>query len=114
MRARLAAALGALLVTGCDSAPKSSEPSLPPPRIISGPISVAAACTGPSPSARPAEPSLAAAPGDPRELVAAWLENPAGTVEGAGIRLRAGGGAGSVRDERSVCGADAGHAAAGG
>ena len=80
MRARLAAALGALLVTGCDSAPKASEPSLPPPRIISGPVSVAAACTGPSPSARPAEPSVAAAPGDPRQLVASWLENPAGTV----------------------------------
>src|SRR5256885_956723 len=80
MRARLAAALGALLVTGCDPAQKADEPSLPPPRIISGPISVAAACTGPSPSARPAEPSLAAAPGDPRELVATWLENPAGTV----------------------------------
>src|SRR5256885_5738736 len=80
MRARLAAALGALLVTGCDNAQKADEPSLPPPRIISGPISVASACTGPSPSARPAEPSLAAAPGDPRELVATWLENPAGTV----------------------------------
>src|SRR5437879_350929 len=80
MRARIAAALGALLVTGCDSAPKASEPSLPPPRIISGPVSAAAACRGPSPSARPAEPSLAAAPGDPRQLVATWLENPAGTV----------------------------------
>src|SRR2546425_11855561 len=81
MRARVAAALGALiLVTGCDSAQKPSEPSLPPPRIISGPVSVPAACTGPSPSARPAEPSLAAAPGDPRQLVATWLENPSGTV----------------------------------
>src|SRR6266480_7083141 len=80
MRARLAAALGALLVTSCDTAQKADEPSLPPPRIISGPISVATACTGPSPSARPAEPSLAAAPGEPRELVATWLENPAGTV----------------------------------
>src|SRR2546427_10169767 len=81
MRARVAAALGALiLVTGCDSAQKPSEPSLPPPRIISGPVSAAAACTGPSPSARPAEPSLAAAPGDPQQLVATWLENPAGTV----------------------------------
>src|SRR6266699_7095284 len=80
MRARLAAALGALLVTSCDSAQEPSEPSLPPPRIISGPVSVAAACTGPSPSVRPAEPTLAVAPGDPRQLVAAWLENPAGTV----------------------------------
>src|SRR3989441_1103057 len=81
MRARVAAALGALiLVTGCDSAQKPSEPSLPPPRIISGPVSVPAACTGPAPSARPAEPFLAAAPGDPRQLVATWLENPSGTV----------------------------------
>jgi hypothetical protein len=86
MRARLAAALGALLVSGCDNAQKTDEPSLPPPRIISGPVSVAAACataTYPppeSPPARPAEPSLAADPGDPRQLVAGWLENPAGTV----------------------------------
>src|SRR3989442_5236176 len=81
MRARVAAALGALiLVTGCDSAQKPSEPSLPPPRIISGPVSVPAACTGPSPSGRPAEPSLAAATGDPRQLVVTWLENPSGTV----------------------------------
>src|SRR3989442_8302538 len=81
MRARGAAALGALiLVAGCDSAQKHSEPSLPPPRIISGPVSAPAACTGPSPSARPAEPSLAVAPGDPRQLVAVWLENPSGTV----------------------------------
>src|SRR2546428_8926130 len=85
MRARVAAALGALiLVTGCDSAQKPSEPSLPPPRIISGPVAVPAACTGPSPSARPAEPSLPAAPGDPRQLVAAWLENPSGTAVAAG------------------------------
>src|SRR3989442_14213096 len=81
MRARGAAALGALiLVAGCDSAQKPSEPSLPPPRIISGPASAPAACAGPSPSARPAEPSLAVAPGDPRQLVAARLENPSGTV----------------------------------
>ena len=80
MRARLAAALGALLVTGCDSTPKAAEPSLPPPRIISGPLTVAAACTGPTPSARPAEPSLAADPGDAHQLVASWLEHPAGTI----------------------------------
>src|SRR2546425_4262985 len=81
MRARGAAALGALiLVAGCDSAQKPSEPSLPPPRLISGPVRAPAACGGPSPSARPAEPSLAVAPGDPRQLVAVWLENPSGTV----------------------------------
>ena len=80
MRARVVAALGALLVSGCDSAQRPSEPSLPPPRIISGPLPAAAACTGPSPSARPAEPSLAADPGNPQQLVATWLENPSGTV----------------------------------
>src|SRR6267378_2851874 len=82
MRARVAAALGALiLVTGCESAQKPSEPSLPPPRIISGLVPVAAACTGTSSAAaRPAEPSLAVDPRDPRQLVASWLENPAGTV----------------------------------
>ena len=81
MRARRAAALGVLLaLSGCDSSPPN-EPSLPPPHIISGPLAVAAGCTGLSPSAaRPAEPSLAADPGDPRQLVASWLENPSGTV----------------------------------
>jgi hypothetical protein len=84
MRARLAAALGALiLVTGCDSAQKANEPSLPPPRIISGPLPEVAGCTA-SPSApRPAEPSLAADPQDPRRLVASWLENSLGTVVAA-------------------------------
>jgi len=78
MRARRVAALGVLLVlTGCDSGPPN-EPSLPPPRVISGAVSVAAACTSPSASA-PAEPSLAADPGDPRQLVASWLEQ-SGTV----------------------------------
>ncbi len=85
MRVRAAAALGALiLLTGCDTRQKASEPnepSLPPPRIISGPLSVAATCADQSPSPpRPAEPSLAADPGDPRQLVASWLENPSGTV----------------------------------
>jgi hypothetical protein len=82
MRARVAAALGALiLVTGCDTAQKANEPSLPPPRIISGPFPVAADCVVPSPSAhRPAEPSLAADPGDPQQLVATWLESASGAV----------------------------------
>jgi hypothetical protein len=81
MRARVAAALGALiLLTGCDSAQKASEPSLPPPHIISGPVSVAAACATASSAPRPAEPSLAADPGDPKQLVATWLENASGTV----------------------------------
>src|SRR5438309_3022873 len=78
MRARRVAALGVLAVlTGCDSGPPN-EPSLPPPHVISGPVSVAPGCTSPSPSA-PAEPSLAADPGDPRQLVASWLEQ-SGTV----------------------------------
>src|SRR5438309_5385375 len=78
MRARRVAALGVLAVlTGCDSGPPN-EPSLPPPHVISGPVSVAAGCTSPLASA-PAEPSLAADPGDPRQLVASWLEQ-SGTV----------------------------------
>src|ERR1700694_6078351 len=82
MRARLAAALGALfLVTGCETAQKANEPSLPPPRLITGRRPVAAACPGgPPPATRPAEPSLAAAPRNPQQLVASWLENAAGTV----------------------------------
>ena len=81
MRARGAAALGVLLaLSGCDSSPPN-EPSLPPPRIISGPLPVAVGCAGPSPPApRPAEPSLAAGPGDPQQLVASWLENSSGTI----------------------------------
>jgi hypothetical protein len=79
MRARRAAVLGVLLVlTGCDSSPPN-EPSLPPPSVISGAVSLAPGCTGQSPPA-PTEPSLAADPGDPRQLVASWLENAAGTV----------------------------------
>jgi len=82
MRARVTAALGTLiLVTGCESAQKANEPSLPPPRIISGAVSVAAACARESASEiRPAEPSLAADPNDPRQVIASWLENPSGTV----------------------------------
>ena len=85
MRARVAAALGALiLLSGCDTAQKPTEPnepSLPPPRIISGPFPVTGDCATPSPSApRPAEPSLASDPGDPQQLVVGWLESPSGTV----------------------------------
>ncbi|MDQ6713595.1 MAG: glycoside hydrolase [Candidatus Dormibacteraeota bacterium] len=81
MGARRAAALGALLaISGCDSKPPT-EPSLPPPHLISGAVSVAAACTADSPSAaRPAEPSLATDPRDPRQLVVGWLESASGTV----------------------------------
>src|SRR5438105_6514457 len=77
MRARRAAALGALLaLAGCDTSARPSESSLPPPRLISGPFSAAAACAAqPQSPGRPAEPSLAADPHDPKQLVASWLEN---------------------------------------
>jgi BNR repeat-like domain/BNR/Asp-box repeat len=77
MRARRAAALGAFLaIAGCDNSAQPSEPSLPPPRLISGPLSAPSACAAQAPSpGRPAEPSLAADPHDPRQLVASWLEN---------------------------------------
>ena len=76
MRARGAAALAALLaLAGCDSG-QTNEPSLPPPHLISGPIDLPAGCTTRTPSPdHPGEPSLAADPTDPRELVAVWQEN---------------------------------------
>lgn len=75
MRARRAAALGALLaLAGCDSG-QPNEPSLPPPILISGTLPVAPGCaSGASSPRHPAEPSLAADPTDPRQLVASWLE----------------------------------------
>src|ERR1700730_5941665 len=80
MRARRAAALGVLLLlAGWNATRPPKEPSLPPPSVISGAVPRAAGCTGPSPPA-PTEPSLAADPGDPRQLVASWLENAVGTV----------------------------------
>jgi hypothetical protein len=75
MRARRAAALGALLaLAGCDSG-QPNESSLPPPLLISGSLSVVTGCAvgGLSPR-RPAEPSLAADPTDPSQLVASWIE----------------------------------------
>jgi hypothetical protein len=81
MRARRAAALGAaLMLAGCDRAAQPTEPSLPPPRLVSGPVTVASACAGLPQSSAPAEPSLAADPKDARELVASWLENRSATV----------------------------------
>jgi hypothetical protein len=75
MGARRAAALGALLtLTSCDSA-QPTEPSLPPPHLISGALTLAPGCVARASSPhRPAEPSLAADPSVPRELVASWLE----------------------------------------
>ena len=76
MRARPAAVLGALLaLTGCDSG-QPNESSLPPPSLISGPLQPAGGCAGLAESPRrPAEPSLAADPQDPRQLVASWLDS---------------------------------------
>jgi hypothetical protein len=84
MRARRAAALGALLaLAGCDSA-QPTEPSLPPPHLISSPLPAAAGCAaGAQSSHRPAEPSLAADPQDPRQLVVSWLES--GSPDDVGI-----------------------------
>ena len=77
MRARGAAALGALLaLAGCDNSALPTEPSLPAPRLISGPFVAHGGCAGQAQSpGRPGEPSLAADPHDPRQLVAGWLEN---------------------------------------
>jgi len=77
MRARRAAALGAMVaLAGCDNSAQPSVPSLSPPRLISGPSSSSGLCAGQAQSpGRPAEPSLAADPHDPRQLVASWLEN---------------------------------------
>jgi hypothetical protein len=69
------AALTALLVAGCESA-KHDEPSLPPPGIISGSLQLSPGCAQQAqPSRRPGEPSVAAEPGNPRQLIAGWLEN---------------------------------------
>jgi hypothetical protein len=74
MRARRAAALGVLLaLAGCDSG-QPNEPSLPPPRVISGPLAVPTGCPAQASPHHPAEPSLAADRGDPRELIATWQE----------------------------------------
>jgi hypothetical protein len=75
MRPRLFALLTVLAIPGCESA-KPSEPSLPPPSVISGALQLSASCAqNAQATRRPAEPSVAAEPGNPRELVAAWLEN---------------------------------------
>lgn len=69
-------ALAAVLtVTGCETSPRQGEVSLPPPRVISGPIAAPSACTTGGPSiGRPAEPSLAVDPQNPKRLVATWQE----------------------------------------
>jgi len=76
MRARGAAALAVLLpLAGCDSG-QVTEPSLPPPHIISGPLIVPTACATRAQSPdHPGEPSLAVDPTNPSQLVATWQEN---------------------------------------
>ena len=67
-----------LAVAGCDNSaqPQPTEASLPPPTVISGSLQLPASCAGQAPATRrPAEPSVAVDPSDPRELVAGWLEN---------------------------------------
>jgi hypothetical protein len=80
----LAAPLG-LLLASCSSAPAATVPpaahDLPAPVIISNPIALPDACRSAKPPFHPGEPSLAAAPANPRLLVATWqqLGSPVGT-----------------------------------
>lgn len=76
MRARRAFVVAAgLLVVGCQTQP-AAEPSLPPPRLISGELTLAPGCAGAAQSpGHPGEPSLAVDPTNQRRLVAAWLDN---------------------------------------
>lgn len=76
MRARGAALLAATLaLAGCDSN-KASEPSLPPPQLISGSLTYAGDCgSGATTAGQPGEPSLAVDPTNPERLMAAWLDN---------------------------------------
>ena len=76
MRAPGAAALAAALaLTGCDRSPAPQD-NLPPPSIISGPVSLASGCAaGAGSPGRPGEPSLAVDPSDTATLLAAWLDN---------------------------------------
>jgi BNR repeat protein len=73
---RWPAALAALLtVAGCETSQRQGEASLPPPRVISGPIAAPSACTTKGSSiGRPAEPSLAVDPMNPKLLIATWQE----------------------------------------
>jgi hypothetical protein len=64
-------------IAGCQSSQNSqpNETSLPS-TIISGSVQLQPGCAEQAPAARrPAEPSVAANPSNPRELVASWLEN---------------------------------------
>lgn len=77
--ALLAAALG---LGSCDSQ-KATEPSLPPPQLISDVVSLAPGCSaGASAPGQPGEPSVAADPTDSKHLVAAWVDNRAPDTAG--------------------------------
>ena len=83
-----------MVISGCEPAKPPSEPSLPPPSIISGSLELAAGCAGGAQAARrPGEPSVAAEPGNPRQLVAAWLENQSPDHVGITVALSHDGGA---------------------
>jgi len=85
--------MAALLVAGCESV-KQDEPNLPPPSIISGSLQLSPGCAPQAqPSRRPAEPSVAAEPGNPHQLVAAWLENQSPDRVGITVALSHDGGA---------------------
>ncbi|HET9848525.1 MAG TPA: sialidase family protein [Candidatus Dormibacteraeota bacterium] len=77
MRARGAAFLAATLaLAGCDNGTANNEPSLPPPQLISGAVALSGDCsTGAATSGLPGEPTLAADPTNPKQLIAAWLDN---------------------------------------
>lgn len=68
----------AVVLTGCQSGQTPRKPAATPspPRIISQPSPLRATC-GKQPGGleSPAEPSLAVNPKDPRELIAAWIQD---------------------------------------
>jgi hypothetical protein len=93
LRPRCVALVTVLVVSGCESA-KPSEPSLPPPSIISGSLQLTAGCAQQAqPLRRPGEPSVATEPGNPRQLVAGWLENQSPDHVGITVALSHDGGA---------------------
>jgi hypothetical protein len=92
--AALAALAALLVVGGCDSSARPNEPSLPAPSIISGSVQLSAGCAQQAqPSRRPGEPYVATQPGNPRQLVAGWLENQSPDRVGITVALSHDGGA---------------------
>jgi hypothetical protein len=94
MRARHAVALLAALlaIAGCDSA-QPKEANLPS-TIISGSVELPQGCAGQAPATRrPAEPSVAVDPTNPRQLVASWLENQSPDKVGITVAVSHDGGA---------------------